>query len=341
MTEDERPRFAVVGVDHIHAFLQAEMLIAAGADFAGWSSADTTITPEFSRRFPDTPRFEDADALLEASDVDLIVTAAVPDRRAALACRAMLLGKDVLSDKPGAITFAEVARIESVARETARHWTVFFSERFASPSTEEALALVRAGAIGDVVHTLGIGPHRLGLTPRPDWFWDRRRAGGILTDLASHQIDQFLVFTSAEEAAVTQATRANRTTAKRPDFDDFAEILLRSRAATGYARVDWLTTDGLGTWGDGRLFVQGTEGAIEVRKNVDLAGRDGAEHVFVVDQRGTRYVDASDRETEFAPRLVRDVLERTESAVSTDHSLRVTRLAIEAEALATRLDGAF
>src|SRR3712207_8630391 len=54
--------------------------------------------------------------------------------------------------------------------------------------------------------------------------------------------------------------------------------LFRSNGGTGYIRVDWFTPDGLKTWGDGRLTVLGTDGYIEIRKKIDIAGREGGNH---------------------------------------------------------------
>ena len=71
--------------------------------------------------------------------------------------------------------------------------------------------------------------------------------------------------------------------------------MLRGNGGTGYIRVDWFTPDGLNTWGDGRLTILGTDGFIEIRKNVDIGGRPGGNHLFLVDQKETRYVDCSGR----------------------------------------------
>ena len=62
-------------------------------------------------------------------------------------------------------------------------------------------------------------------------------------------------------------------------------------------RVDWFTPDGLPTWGDGRLTILGTEGTIELRKYVDIAGRPGGDHLFLVDKKGVRHIDCSGTST--------------------------------------------
>ena len=121
----------------------------------------------------------------------------------------------------------------------------------------------------------------------PDWFYDHDRFGGIITDIASHQIDQFLWFPGSTTAEVVASTVANYTHPDHPKMQDFGEVLLRGESAQGYIRVDWYTPRGLPTWGDGRLIVLGTEGYFEVRRP---AGTSGGDHLFLVDQEGTHYI---------------------------------------------------
>ncbi|HUL76848.1 MAG TPA: gfo/Idh/MocA family oxidoreductase, partial [Vicinamibacteria bacterium] len=106
---------------------------------------------------------------------------------------------------------------------------------------------------------------------------------------------------------------------------------------TGYARVDWFTADGLGTWGDGRLTVLGTDGHIEVRTNVDIAGRGLGNHLFLVDQKGTHYVDCTGQPLVYGTRLVADVVDRTETAMSQEHCFLATELVLTAQKVAQRL----
>ncbi len=330
-------RFAALGLDHIHVLGQVAMLLRAGAEFAAWYGSGDDFSPLFEKSFPQTRRADDPREILEDPSIALVACAAVPDRRARLAIQAMQHGKDVLVDKPGAVTLEELEELRAVQRETRRIWTVYFSERIDSQATVKAVELVRAGAIGRPLQTVGLGPHQLGLAPRPDWFWDPRRGGGILGDLATHQIDQFLIVTGSEPVEIVSAQLANYSHPDKPAFEDFGDLLLRTPSATGYARVDWYTPDGLGTWGDGRLFILGSEGAIEVRKNCDLAGREGADHLFLVDGESTRYLECRDQPLPFAPALLRDVVERGETAMPQAHAFQVTEIALRAQSGATRL----
>jgi predicted dehydrogenase len=200
-----------------------------------------------------------------------------------------------------------------------------------------ATELVEAGAIGRVVQTIGLGPHRLNRHLRPDWFFRRADTGGILIDLASHQIDQFLHFTGSNDAEIVASAVANYANPDDPELEDFGEILLRSNRGSGYVRIDWYTPDGLPTWGDGRCTILGTEGYIELRKYVDIAGREGTDHLFLVDDKETRYIDCRDAPLPYYERLIADVFERTESAMAQAHCFKVCELALEAQARAERL----
>ena len=248
-------------------------------------------------------------------------------------------GKDVMVDKPGVIALEQLAEVRRVQAETGRIFSVCFSERFEVRAAERASELVAAGAIGRVVQTVGLGPHSIGLNPRPDWFYQRRRYGGILCDIAAHQCDQFLHFTGSTRAEVVASHIANHAHPERPELEDFGEVLLRGNGGSGYVRVDWYTPKGLGTWGDGRLTILGTEGYIELRKYIDIAGRAGTDHLFLVDQHQTRHIDCSEQVLPYGPRLLDDIRHRTETAMTQAHCFLATELALKAEAMAVRLAG--
>jgi predicted dehydrogenase len=344
VTSSHAVRFAAVGLDHAHIFGQIAGLVGAGAEFVGMATDDPSaaIASRVRELYPEVPVIESPDDLVSRDGIDLIVTAAVPDRRGAIAVAALRAGKDVVADKPGCVSFDQLEEIEKAVGQSGRFWSVTFSERFEVPSVIKAGELVREGRIGTVVQTLGIGPHRVGDrghlgggAGRPDWFYDKNRYGGILTDLASHQIDQFLWFTGARTAEVVTSTVGNFANPDEPGLQDFGEILLRSDNAQGYIRVDWYTPDGLPTWGDGRLMILGTDGYIELRKYVDIAGRDGGDHLFLVDQQGTQHIDCSQVETTYYSDLIRDVRERTTSAAPQEHTFETMRLALTAQHQAT------
>jgi predicted dehydrogenase len=331
-------RFAVIGLDHRHVYHMVEGLLSTGATCAGYdpTTSDPRVLSGFMERFPNVTQVIDRRRLVEDPAIDAIVCAAIPCDRAAIAIEAMTHGKDVMVDKPGVISFDQLNAVEQKVRETRRLFSICFSERFVVPSTIVADKLIAEGAIGRVIQTIGMGPHRLNHALRPMWFFREESYGGILTDIASHQIDQFLHFTNSRDAQIV-ASSIGRFSKEIPGFQDFGDILLRSPQASGYIRVDWFTADGLSTWGDGRLFILGTEGTIELRKYVDLAGRSGTDHVFLVDRHGTRHIDASSEPLVYFHRFAGDVRDRTETAMDQAHVFTVCRLALQAQAMAVML----
>lgn len=331
-------RMGVLGIDHRHIFTQIQHMQNVGAELVGWwtDGAPETLAG-FEKRFADAPRVHDPAQLLEDPDIDLIVIAAVPEDRAALAIRAMMCGKDVMSDKPGCTTPAQLAALRQTVKDTGRIWSIDFSERFEVEAVTRASELISSGAIGTVLQTVGLGPHRLNRSTRPDWFFQRQRYGGILVDIASHQIDQFLHFTAADDAEVTFASVGNLANPGDPGMQDFGQIALRAKGGQGglgYIRVDWFTPDALPTWGDGRLFITGTEGSIELRKYVDVGGRAGGDHLFLTNGTRCEHIDAGGAGLPYFGRLADDIRDRTETAMPQAHVFKVMELALAAQAMA-------
>ncbi len=330
-------QIGVIGIDHRHIFGMLGGMLATGALCKGWWTEGTPPTlAGFEKRFPDIPRSQQVEAILEDPDIELILIAAVPCDRAALAIRCMEHGKDVMLDKPGCTTLADLALISAAVQRTGRIWSVDFSERFEVPAVIKALEMVGAGEIGRVVQTIGIGPHRLNRALRADWFFDDARYGGILTDLASHQIDQFLLFTGSTDAEIVAASVGNFANPGDPGLQDFGEVLLRSPHAQGYIRIDWYTPDALPNWGDGRFMILGTEGYIELRKYVDISGRDGTDHLFLVNKARNEYIHCADIPLTYFEALSADVRNRTATAMTFTHAAKVTELAITAQRVAVR-----
>ena len=327
-------RFGVIGLNHNHIYGMTDLLLDAGAELVAFFAPEPELVAEFARRYPQAPRARSAEEILESSSIQLIASASIPDERAGLGVSTMRHGKDYLVDKPGFTTLDQLAQARAVQRETGRIYSVCYSERFQNRATVRAGELVQSGAIGRPIQTIGLGPHRLNAPTRPPWFFQRSRYGGILTDIGSHQADQFLFFTGSTSAEVVAAQVANFAHPEHPELEDFGDMMLRGDAGRGYIRVDWFTPDGLGTWGDGRLTILGTDGFIELRKYIDLAGRPGGDHLFLVDKTQTRYMDCGSTELPFGRQLLDDVRHRTETAMSQAHAFLASELALKAQAMA-------
>lgn len=337
MIAKPRIRFSAIGLNHDHIYGQVNLLQNSGGELVSFIADEDDLAGRFEKAYPQARRARNADEIFGDESIDLIASAAIPDQRAGLAVQAMRHGKDFFSDKPGMTTLEQLAEVRRVQAETRRIYSVFYAERLENAATFKAGELVRGGAIGKVIQTIGLGPHRINAKGRPAWFFEREKYGGILTDIGSHQIDQFLFFTDSYSAEIVTSQVANYHHPEYPELEDFGDALLRNNDATGYLRVDWFTPDGLGVFGDARLLVLGTDGYIEVRKYCDLAGRPGSDHIFLVDHRQQRHFDCSGVELPFGRQLVEDVVERTSNAMSQEHTFLVMELALEAQNKAEHL----
>ena len=331
-------RFSVCGIshDHIHGMMAA--VTRGGGEIVNAWGAEPDKLETFRRRYPNVRMVATPDEIIN-DDSQLMLTSQVPSERAQLGVGAMKAGKDVLADKPGAITLKDLALIRRTIRETGRKYAIQYSERLDVRAAVHAGELIRQGAIGKVIQTVNLAPHQIyqgggdagGAGGRPDWFWDDRRFGGILADIGSHQVDQFLYYTGSKTAEVVASQIANIGHPDRPRFQDFGDMTLRGDAGLGYVRLDWYTPKGLGVWGDGRLFVLGTEGYIELRKYVDVAVGPRRDNLFIVDQKSARYIDCSNGDLPFGPQLIDDIVDRTETAQNQDMALLAAELAIKAQ----------
>jgi predicted dehydrogenase len=332
-----RIRFAAIGLNHGHIVGQCDAVIRGGGELVSFYAKEPELAGPFGKRFPGATLARSAQEILEDPSIQLVVSAGIPNERAPLGIEVMRHGKDYMSDKPGMTTLEQLADARRVQAETKRIYSILYSERHENRATVKAGELVKAGAIGQVIQTVGLGPHRENPKSRPAWFYERERYGGILCDIASHQFDQFLYFTNSTRADIVAAQVRNVRHPDHPGLDDFGDVLLRGDGGTGYIRVDWFTPDGLATWGDTRLTVLGTDGYIEVRKNIDIAGRPGESHLFLVDNKETRYIDSSNVELPYGERLVADVLNRTETSMPQKHVFLVMELALKAQEQAVRV----
>jgi predicted dehydrogenase len=252
----------------------------------------------------------------------------------------MRAGKNYFTDKTPFTTLDQLAEARSVAADTGRKYMVYFSERLHVECAVFAGDLVQQGAIGRVVNVLGLGPHRLNAQSRPAWFFEKAKYGGILCDIGSHQIEQFLFFAGASDASVTSARVANYANRQYPELEDFGDAtLVADNGATFYFRVDWLTPGGLRTWGDGRTLILGTEGYIEMRKYIDISREGDGDHLFLVNGEQEQHFALHGKVGfPFFGQLVLDCLNGTENAMTQEHAFKAAELCLKAQAVAVRVE---
>jgi predicted dehydrogenase len=334
-----RIRFSVISINHSHINGMITAVIRGGGQLVSFYAKEPDLASAFAKKYPEAKQAVSENEILEDKSIQLVLSSGIPVERAPLGIRVMQHGKDYLVDKPGITTLPQLADVRRVQKETKRIYSIMYSERFESQATIKAGDLVKAGAIGKVIQTINIAPHQMVPKTRPEWFFDTKYFGGIITDLGSHQFDQYLFFTGTTKAEIVAAQVGNVNHPQYPKLEDFADIMLRGNGGMGYIRIDWFTPDALKSWGDGRLFILGTDGYIEVRKNIDIAGPPGGNHLYMVNQKETRYIDCSKDPLPFGEQLVDDVLNRTETAMQQEHCFLATGLALLAQKSAQRIAG--
>ena len=332
-------RFAVCGMahDHIHGMVAA--IQRGGGTLVSYHGDEPDKVAVFRKRYTDAKEVSSEKEILDDPSIQLVLSSKIPNLRAALGIEVMKHGKDFLSDKPGMTTLEQLAQVRATIAQTKRLYGILYSEMLEVPAAVKAAELVQAGAIGRVIQTINIAPHQItqksgdngGSAPRPDWFWEPEKAGGILSDIGSHQVYQFLYFTGSTHAEVAESQVSNIAHPEHPRFQDFGDMVLRGNKGFGYVRLDWFTPDGLGTWGDGRLFVLGTEGYIEVRKYTNVAVSHKGNNLFITDNKESRFIDCANVPLPFGPQFVADVVNRTHTAQDQTQALLAAELVIKAQ----------
>jgi predicted dehydrogenase len=331
--------FAAAHLDHGHIYGQCNGLLEAGAELKWVYEPDPQKVAAFTAKYPQVKVARGLDEILADPDVKLVTAAAVPCDRGPLGVRVMTAGKDYFTDKTPFTSLDQLDAAKAAVARTGRKYMVYFSERLHVESAMYATDLVAGGAIGRVIQVIGLGPHRLGKANRPAWFFERAKYGGILTDIGSHQFEQFLTYTGATDATVTQAAVGNYANPDKPEFEDFGEAsLLGNNGASNYIRVDWFTPNGLSTWGDGRTVILGTKGYIELRKYLDVGRDKTGDHVYIVDDAGERHVNVAGQVGfRFFGQLILDCLQRTENAMTQAHAFKAAELCLRAQLAARHI----
>ena len=331
--------FAAAHLDHGHIYGQCNGLLEAGAELKWVYDPDPKKVEAFIAKYPQAKVARALDEILADRAVQLVTAAAVPCDRGPIGCRVMEAGKDYFTDKTPFTTLAQLDQAKAVVARTGRKYMVYFSERLHVEAAMWATDFIAGGGIGKVVQVLGLGPHRLGKANRPAWFFEKAKYGGILCDIGSHQFEQFLTYSGATDATVTQSAVGNMANPDKPELEDFGEAsLLGDNGASNYIRVDWLNPAGLGTWGDGRTFILGTKGYIELRKYIDVARDKAGDQVYVVDDSGERHLSVAGQVGfRFFGELILDCLNRTEKAMTQAHAFKAAELCLRAQLGARRI----
>ncbi len=338
--KDEFP-VGVIGLDHGHIYGMCNGLAEAGASISMVYDPDPEKAEAFCRIYKGVKRTFSAEEILDHNRIRMIASASVPSDRCTLGIEAMARGKDFFTDKPPLINMQQLRAARDAVQRYQRKYAVYYSERRHVEAAVYAEKLLKENAVGRVINIMGWGPHRSSVSARPGWFFDKSRYGGILVDIGCHQIEQILTYSGAESAVIEKSRIANFAHQDTPGFEDFGDMMLTcDNGTTAYSRLDWFTPDGLGAWGDGRTLIVGTEGYIEIRKYLDVARDKAGDHIYLVNHEGERHIKAAGLiGFPFFGKLIRDCLDRTNTAFNQETEFKAIELAIMAEEMAERIEG--
>jgi len=333
-------RFSATGLDHGHIFGMTQGMLDAGGELVSVYDPDPAKVATFREKFPEAREVASLEELLADKTTHMVLCAAITSDRGPIGLKVLDAGKHYMSDKAPFTTFEQLEAAREKVNQTGLHWAVCYSERVQNEAAVHAGRLIHDGAVGRVIQVLGTGPHRLNAPKRPEWFFRKAQYGGILTDIGSHQIEQFLHFANAQSAQVLHSKVGNFAHPEYPELEDFGDAtLVADNGATNYFRVDWFTPDGLSTWGDGRTFVLGTDGYIELRKFVDVCRDPTGDHVYLVNAEGEYHIPVHGTVGfPYFGELILDCLHGTDNAMPQEHTFMAAELCLRAQSQAEVID---
>lgn len=194
----------------------------------------STSQPDAAMQWPDVVIYPDASTLLAQTDASLIVITAPNRAHFALAKAALLAGKDVLVEKPLAVSVAEARELQLLAATQQRRLAVFHNRRF----DDDFLAvqeLVGSGQLGDV-QLMYARFDRFRPQVQPRWKESAEPGNGVLYDLAPHLLDQAIALFGKPDALTAQCRCLRQHVTTGPATAaavDYFQLTLHYHAKTG------------------------------------------------------------------------------------------------------------
>lgn len=256
-------RFGIVGCRHAHITTFIDEMLSLGHTCVGLHEPGDPVMAERIAQKYGIPIVDSRDAFLETS-VSVIGSSAINSEKIEIIEWCEQHGKHIMVDKPAVTDRDGLNRLEAVIRRGVIHVGMLLTERF-RPSLHTLKSKIEAGELGRVVSITMRKPHRLNPASRASWHFSKQQNGGIVIDLFVHDFD-LLRWLTGQEVSSVKAVVTKNDLPEYPDFWDTASaqvVMDGGVISTLYA--DWHTPDKSWTWGDCRIFVNGTVGFAELR----------------------------------------------------------------------------
>lgn len=182
-------RLAIIGCGFIGKKRAAALLKVPGAKLVAVCDLDARRAHELAALYPGTEALTDASTLFARSDVDAVIVATLNGALAPLSRAAVLAGKHVLVEKPGALNATELREVQAAAAKTGARIRIGYNHRF-HPALQKARELVDSGALGPMMFLRGRYGHGGREGYDREWRADfKLSGGGELIDQGVHLID--------------------------------------------------------------------------------------------------------------------------------------------------------
>jgi len=126
-------RFAVTGLNHDHIYGQTSSMLDAGAEAVCFYAPEDDLVAQFAAAYPQIPRVNTLEKILEDDSIQLVLNAGIPVERAPMGIKVMQHGKDYMVDKPGLTTLEQLSELRQVQAETGQIYSVCYSVFGAEP----------------------------------------------------------------------------------------------------------------------------------------------------------------------------------------------------------------
>lgn len=328
-------KFAIIGCEHAHIEIFMQEMLALGHESTGIYEPNNTQLAKFFADKYQIPLVNDQMQLLQ--DVELVGSSAINNEKIDIIERCEQLGKHIMVDKPAVTNRRDYERLQAVMKRGKIEIGMLLTERF-HPAVYTLKQQIDQGVLGELVSIGMRKPHLLNPSKRPAWFFSKERCGGILIDLLIHDYDLLRWFTGSD-VIQSEGYMAKRTLPEFPDFYDTASVqVLMEGNVTAQLHADWFTPSQSWTWGDGRIFLTGTEGFAELRLSGDPFVSDKALVLLTTNSKApTPVVLQQPRETitgdfllriESKPSLLtsKDIVLATRATIQADEQIRIIHM---------------
>ncbi|RKP51407.1 gfo/Idh/MocA family oxidoreductase [Cohnella endophytica] len=259
--------FGIIGCEHGHIGIFIEEMLALGHACVGiYEPRNVGLASSMAEQYG-VPLVGDLDRLM-AEDVKVIGCAAINNEKIDVIERCERYGKHVMVDKPAVTNRTGYERLKAVADRGEIQVGMLLTERF-QPAIHTLKKLIDQGELGRLISIGMRKPHLLRKENRPPWFFSKERNGGIVIDLLVHDFDLLRWLTGGDILHI-EGIVSKHGLPEHPDFYDAASLqVIMNNGIIAQLYADWHTPERSWTWGDGRIFVTGTDDVAELRLSGD------------------------------------------------------------------------